>query len=272
MITQFLLVDNCKIAYFEKNANSGQTIFFIPGNSVSKKNWCKQLDSIELSGYRLIAIDFPAHGDSDATPEETYTLPGLAEILYKVVVRLSDNKPYILAGVSLGTNIVAEMLAFDVMPLGLALAGSCIFGGNYKVEQIAKPGTHVGVVFTDAPDDNDVVSYAHETSLSQNAENVEIFLEDFKSVKSPFRSALAKSIFEGNFNDELALIKEKNIPALVVFGKDELVVNCDYLDSAELPLWNNKIYKIEGASHLVNIDQPFEFNKLVNEFAKAIFI
>jgi pimeloyl-ACP methyl ester carboxylesterase len=110
-----------------------------------------------------------------------------------------------------------------------------------------------------------------ETSLSQNTEDVEIFLEDFKSVKAPFRSAVAKSIFDGNFNDEVALLKEKNIPTLVVFGKGEVVVNSDYLDDAGLPLWNNKVYKIEGASHLVNIDQPVEFNKLMKEFAAAIF-
>jgi pimeloyl-ACP methyl ester carboxylesterase len=271
MVTQFLLIDNCKISYVEKNANAPQTIFFIPGNSVSKRVWRKQLDSVELSGYRMIAIDFPAHGDSDSGNEKTYSAPGIAEISCYVIKSLSNNKPYIVAGVSLGTNIVAEMLAFDIHPKGLILAGSCIAGKHYKIEQIVRPGTHVGVVFTDHPDDNEVVSYAHETFLSREDKDVEIFLEDFKSVRPPFRSALGKSIFEVNFNDEISLIKEKNIPCLVVFGKDELVIDCNYLDNAELPLWNKTVYKIQGASHLVNIDQPIEFNKVVNKFAESVF-
>jgi pimeloyl-ACP methyl ester carboxylesterase len=271
MVTQFISVDNCKIAYVEKNANAPQTIFFIPGNSVSKRIWRKQLDSVELSSYRMIAIDFPASGDSDVMEQRFYTFAALAEISSKVIAGLSDNKPYIIAGVSLGTNIIAEMLAFDVNPRGLILAGPCIFGEHYKVEQIVKPGTHVGIVFTDHPDDDDIVSYAHETSLSKHAEDVDNFLEDFKSVKAPFRSALSRAIYEGNFNDEVALIKEKNIPSLVIFGKDELIVNHDYLDTAELPLWNQTVYKIEGASHLVNIDQPIKFNKVVNEFAEFVF-
>jgi pimeloyl-ACP methyl ester carboxylesterase len=271
MDCQYIEIDNCKIAYIEKNKDAADTIFFIPGNSVSKKVWRKQLESTELSTYRLIAVDFPSHGDSVPMNGTPYTFAGLAQMLSHVVVQLSNNKPYILAGISLGTNIVVEMLAFTITPEGLILAGPCIFGKNYKVDQIAKPGTHVGVVFTDDPDEEDVLSYAHETSLSQNTEDVEIFLEDFKSVKAPFRSAVAKSIFDGNFNDEVALLKEKNIPTLVVFGKGEVVVNSDYLDDAGLPLWNNKVYKIEGASHLVNIDQPVEFNKLMKEFAAAIF-
>lgn len=270
MVTQFVLVDNCKIAYFEKNPDSAQTIFFIPGNSVSKRVWRKQMNSAELSPYRLIAIDFPAHGDSDAMDERYYTFIGLAEILSKVITALSDDKPYILAGVSLGTNIIAEMLAFDLVPIGLVLAGPCVFGENYKVEQIAKPGTHVGVAFTDESDENEVLSYAHETSLSEYGDDLEIFFEDFRSVKAPFRSALGKSIFEGNFKDELRLIKEKNILSLVIFGKNELVVDCDYLDNAELPLWK-PVYKIQGASHLVNIDQPIEFNETINEFAEFVF-
>ncbi|MEO8568329.1 MAG: alpha/beta hydrolase [Ginsengibacter sp.] len=271
MDTQYVHVDDLKIAYIEKNKDAPSTFFFIPGNSVSKRIWRKQFESISLSAYRMIAIDLPAHADSDAAPETAYTLPDLAELLYKVINKLTNNTPYILAGVSLGTNIIAEMLAFKIHPIGLVLAGPCVFGKNYTVEQIAKPGTHVGVVFADDPHDNDVVSYAHEIFLSPEDEDLKIFLEDFKRVQDPFRSSLAKSIFDGNYNDEVELLQQKNIPSLIIFGRNELVINCNYLDNAELPLWNKMICKIEGASHFVNSDQPVEFNKLLGEFAEDIF-
>jgi len=265
-------IDNCKIAYIEINPGANNTIFFIPGNSVTKRIWSKQLESTLFSGYRLIAIDLPASGSSGMTAETNYTLKGLAELLCKIVNKLIDGKPYIIAGVSLGTNIIAEMLDFAIHPLGLVLAGPCIFGTNCKVENIAKPGAHVGVVFVDHAEDEDVLSYANEVLISGDEENIKMFVEDYKSVQSPFRSVLAKSIAEGNFNDEIALLNKKNIPALIVFGKDELVEDCDYLDNEQLPLWNKTIYKIPGASHLVNVDSPKIFNKLLAEFAKDIFI
>lgn len=271
MAAQFIKVDNCKIAYIEKNQNASKTIFFISGNSVSKSCWRKQYDSNELSAYRIIAIDFPAHGDSDAAEETCYTLPGLARLISKVINILANGKPYIISGVSLGTNVIAEMLAFEIYPLGIALGGPSITGKNFGLDKFIKPNTHVGVVFADNPEEEDVLEYAHETSASRNDEDLKLFLEDFKKVKSPFRSALGKSITEGNYNDEIELLNEKNVPCLGVFGKDELVIDCNYLDKALLPLWNKTIYKIEGASHLVNIDQPVKFNKLLKEFANDIF-
>ena len=271
MAIQSVKVDNCKIAYSEKNKDAVNTIFFIPGNSVSKSCWRKQYNSNELSAYRLISIDFPAHGDSDAVEESSYTLPGLARLISKVITSLANGKPYIVSGVSLGTNVIAEMLPFEIHPAGIVLAGPSIAGKNFGLEKFIKPGTHVGVVFADNPEAEDVLEYAHETSASRNDEDLKLFLEDFKKVKAPFRSALGKSIGDGNYNDEIDLLNEKNIHCLVVFGKDELVIDCNYLDEARLPLWNKTIYKIEGASHLVNIDQPEKFNKLLQEFAEDIF-
>lgn len=267
----YVEVDNCKIAYIEKNKNASHTIFFIPGNSVSKRCWRKQYNSNELSAYRMIAIDYPAHGDSEATDAKEYTLPGIAALMSKVVMRLTDNKPFILAGLSLGTNVVAEMLASDIQPVGLVLAGPSVLGKDYAISQLIKPNTHVGVVFADDPDENDVLQYAGETSLSNKKDDRKIFIEDFKKVKPPFRSALGKSIAERDFNDEIKLLQQKNILSLVVVGKDEKVLDCNYLDNAVLPLWNKKVYKIEGASHLVNIDQPERFNQLLQEFAVDIF-
>jgi pimeloyl-ACP methyl ester carboxylesterase len=262
---------NIQLAYYEINSEAEQTIFFIHGNSISKRSWRKQYNSETLANYRMVAIDLPAHGDSDALQEPEYSLPALAKIMCEVVQQLADNKPYLLAGISLSTNIVAEMLSYNVQPKGLVLAAPCMLGKDYTIEKLAKPNTHVSVVFTDEPDENDVYRYCKETSLSKDGEDITIFMEDFKAVKNPFRSLLAQSIASSDYSDEIAILKEKNIPSLLVFGKEEMVVYTDYLDNAMLPLWNNTIYKMEGAGHLVNIDQPVAFNELLSEFAQAVF-
>lgn len=267
----FVEIDKCKIAYKEKNPGAINTIFFIPGNSTSHRIWQKQYESNELSEFRMVAVDFPAHGKSDCDEDRYFTLPSLAQIIYNVINELSNGRPYILAGISLGTNVIAEMLVFENLPKALILAGPCVFGKNYTVDKIAKPNTHVNVVFTDLPDEKDLQAYAHETFLSSKNEDLEIFFEDFGNVKVSFRSALGKSIADRNYHDEVALLKEKNIPTLMVFGKEERVVDCDYLDDAGLSLWNKTIYKIDGASHLVNIDQPEKLNQLIKKFAEEIF-
>jgi len=271
MKNSFVNVKGLQLAYIEKNPEAAKTIFFIHGNSVSKRSWRKQYNSPVLSDCRMIAIDLPSHGDSNEGDESFYTLKGLAEMMSNAVEQLAENKPYILAGISLSTNIIAEMLAFDVKPTGLVLAGPCIVGKDYEVSKFIKPNTHVGVVFIDHSDENDILSYAHETSASRDPDDVKIFMEDFKNVKGNFRSLLAKSITAGEYSDEIELLQQKNIPLLLVFGKDELIVDANYLDNAVLPIWNKTIYKIDDASHFVNIDNPEEFNALLKRFAEGVF-
>jgi len=191
--------------------------------------------------------------------------------MYEAVKILAHGKPYILAGISLSTNIIAEMLAYDMDAAGLVLAAPCIVGENIGIEKLAKQGTHIGVVFTDAPPAEDIIAYAKEVSASEEENDVKIFLEDYYKVQLPFRSALAQSIAANIYSDEIALLQNKKLPVLMIFGKDEKIIEPDYLDNVVLPLWNNQIYKIEGASHLVNLDEPEAFNTLLNEFAAAIF-
>ena len=56
-----------------------------------------------------------------------------------------------------------------------------------------------------------------------------------------------------------------------VNNREEKIVNTNYLDGAPINLWNNTIYKLSGASHLVNIDAPAAFNDLTAKFAQEVF-
>lgn len=269
----FIEVQGIKIAYLEKNRTADKIIFFIHGNSISKRSWRKQYNSDLFSAYHLIVIDLPGHGNSGIAenPEEVYNLIGLASIMHETVEQLSRNKPYLLAGLSLSTNIVAEMLAFSTKASGLVLAGSCIVGKNYPLQSFVKAGTHVGVVFSNDAPLSEVLLYAKETSLTTNQEDIDIFLEDYKATDKIFRGTLAVSVAAEKYSDEVELLQQSNIKSLVVFGKDEKIVEPGYLDNAPLNLWRGEVFKIEDAGHLVNIDQPEAFNQLLKVFADEIF-
>jgi 3-oxoadipate enol-lactonase len=272
MKTSFIEIDEVKIAYIEKNADAAQTIFFIHGNSVSKSSWRKQLESDALKNYRLIAFDLPGHGESGKAENynETYTLKGFAAVAVKIIEALEKDKPYIIAGLSLGTNILAEMLP-AIQPAGIVMAGPSITGKSIGLDKIAKPGTHVGVVFTEEAQKEDVLDYAKEVMINATTEDTEQFSNSYYSTDSRLRTIIAACIAVRDYSDAIDLLQQKNIPSLFVYGKDELVVNTDYLKDVTLPLWNEKIYLIDGASHLVNIDKPEEFNALLKAYADGMF-
>lgn len=270
--TNFIEVDGIQLYYSEKNQAASKSIFFIHGNSVSSRTWRKQWNDPLFNSYRLLAFDLPAHGKSGKAvdPESTYTLPGLGQLAAKVIALLAQDKPYVLVGVSLATNIIAEMLPFGAKPVGVVLTGPCIVGDGAPIEKLVKPGTHVSVVFADESPEEEVKSYALETSHSTQ-EDFELFLDDFHKVKKPFRSSLGQSITEQRYSDEIALLKQYGRPLLIVFGKNEEIINTAYLNEIELPLWNNVIAQIDGASHFVNIDCASVYNKLISDYINDAF-
>lgn len=271
MKNKTLSVCDVTIAYTEKNADASKTIFFLHGNSQSSNAWRKQLNSSVLSDWRLVAFDLPAHGASGFPGKQYCAVPKLAQLLREAIKKLMDDKPYILAGISLATNIIAEMLAFDLHPSGIILAGPCVIGDNITLEKMMKPNMHVQVLFMDDAGEQNVQLYAMDTSASRDEEDMQSILKDYHSVQKGFRSLLGESIQQGKFNDEINLLRKTNTPLLIIFGEDEKVIDPGYLDEIEIPLWQNQIFKIEGASHLVNIDEPEKFNELAAKYAEEMF-
>lgn len=159
----------------------------------------------------------------------------------------------------------------QVHPRGIVLAGPCIVGAAASVADLMINGTHVHVVFTDDPPAEHIEAYAGETSLSLHEEDKTFFMNDYRNVAPNFRSLLASSIAAGNYNEQIDVFRQRDIPLLVVFGADEKIVKPDYLDNVDLPLWRSKVHRVDGASHLVNVDQPQLFNQLLASYAEEMF-
>jgi pimeloyl-ACP methyl ester carboxylesterase len=272
MTTHQLTAKSIRISYIEQNPESLKTIFFIHGNSTSSATWKKQFSSALLIGYRLVAIDLPAHGSSESSsePEKDYTLAGLASILTEVIQEL-EMGPYILCGSSLGTNILAEMIPFGIDPSGILFAGPCLMGENLAMDKIAIPGADISALLKDESHMEAVINYGKLICCSSDPEDLETFKTDFYKVQAPFRSLFIGSIFSGNLGDEIKQVNSISCPLAWVFGADEKVVDPNYLDEVDVPKWREKVFKIPGGGHLVNVDQPEAFNKILAEFVRDCF-
>lgn len=268
MTTHHLTIKDIRISYIEQNPSSLKTIFFIHGNSTSSETWKKQFNNELLKGYRLVAIDLPAHGSSEASPEpdRDYTLAGLASIVTEFIQEL-EMGPYILCGSSLGTNILAEMIPFGIDPSGMFFSGPCLMGKGVGMEKIAIPGADISALLKDESPIEAVLNYGKLICHSTDPEDLEIFNTDFNKVQSPFRSVFINSIFSGNLGDEIKQVNSISCPLAWVFGADEKVVDTNYLNEIDVPKWKEKVFKIPGAGHLVNVDQPEAFNKILADFA-----
>lgn len=268
MALKSIVSNAVKIAYFEKNESAAFTLFFFHGNSSSHHSWKHIFDQKIFEHCRIVAFDLPGHGDSDSSPD--CSLLAIGKLLAECINQMADSKPFILVGVSLGTNIIAEALSYDIDPLGIVLAGPCIVGTGCAIPDIMIPNTCVGLSFTDELDNEQLNELARLLTNKHLQSSIDQLENDFKLVKSNFRSKFGLSVSEGKFSDQVQIINNKNLPTLVIIGDADRVFFSNYLDHISLPLWNNKIYKISGG-HWIHLDNPHLFNELLSNFVQDIF-
>jgi len=110
-----------------------------------------------------------------------------------------------------------------------------------------------------------------EILKSGNEEEINLHTEDFFLAKPPFRSALIQSVIQGKLSDEITLLKNRAIPVLLIFGKEDNLIQVNYLDEMPFAIWKNEIYKLPGAGHYLQNDQPEIFNQLLAEYLEERF-
>ncbi len=247
-------------------------IFFFHGNSSSHASWLSVLESEALKPYCCVAFDLPAHGGSDAAAAATddYSLPGMAALLAKAVARLAAGQPFILVGSSLGANILAEMLLF-VHPVGIGLIGPSIVGGVFTPDKALKPDPRVALCFGDAISEAELEDLMDVGAASKDRRVRGQMRGDIRAVKDGFRSRFAAGVAAGKYNDEVALIRDAEVPVALVFGEDDLASNTDYLDTAGFELLGDKMILLPGAGHFAQIDDPGGVTAVVAALAEAVF-
>lgn len=260
-------IDAFTIAFREINACGKGTVFFFHGNSGSHRTWNKQLCSNALKDYRLIAFDLPGHGASSDSPnpQHDYSPIRLGEVLARATELLASEKPFVLAGSSLGSNLIAETLYFGLKPKGILLFSSSVTGKDYGLDKIFNP-LGSPIFFSDECDEDHIRTFFEQEIRSANREDINAHTEDFRQTRPPFRTALLQNAGIGQLSDELYLLEQSGVPVVLLFGQQDGLLQTGYLDAAPFQLWQNKVFKIPEAGHYCYNDQPEIINALIKEY------
>lgn len=263
----FITVDRFQLAYQEVNSGGDATIFFLHGNSGSSRSWAKQLGDPSLKGYRMIAFDLPAHGDSSASddPDADYSLPALGKTMASAVGALAAGKPYTVAGFSLGSNVLAEALPL-LKPAGIVLTDPSVAGGSYTMDKVFKPGTDSSLLFSDSATPESIAAFASIIQYHPTDEDKQVTIDDYNRVKPGFRPALMRTVMAGKLSNEPELVVQAGLPVLVLFGHEDSLVQTGYLDGAPFQLWKGQTFQLPGAGHASHVDQPGLWGQLLLEY------
>jgi pimeloyl-ACP methyl ester carboxylesterase len=255
-----------EIAY-RASEGTGRPVVLVHSNSTSSRSWRPLLSGPFGAAFRCLALDLPGHGESPpaANPAD-YALPGYAEVLAGFLTAL-DAEDAVLVGWSLGGHIALETAARSRTLTGLAIFGAPPVGSAELLSAAFRPNPATNLGFTPELSTEQAEQYARSFLAPGSDVPVAEFTGDIERTDSRARAGLAASLGEGRFIDEIAVLAELRIPLAILHGREDALVDLDYLNGLTAPtLWRGAVQVLDGVGHAPHVEAPDRFAALLTEF------
>ena len=272
--TQAVTVDGMQIRY--RDEGEGSLVVFVHGIGRSLEDWNEQYALLAGRGYRVISLDLPGFGESDAL-SVPYSLPAFARALDAFLGALGITEPAHMVGNSLG-GAVSMRLAVDAphRVRSLVLVDSAGFGREVALPVRLMSVRPIGKVLLGKPSLD--ATRRLELSLFHNPEFVtdervqlaygltsqphstEVFLNT-AAVLGTIRGAREewrRELIDG--------LTARPVPTLVVWGEQDKIFPVEQLAAAGTLLPHARTHAFPNTGHFPQIERAEDFADLITGF------
>ncbi len=270
MLPSIINIGGLKVAFYQ-NREEGIPIVFVHGNSLSALTFSQQFTALALSQYRLIAFDLPGHGNSvrSSNPENDYIPAKFIEVLVELCHALGAEDA-VLVGHSLGGHMAINALPYLPKAKGVVTFGTTPLTLPLRFDLAFLPSPALGLIFKPNLTLDELSILANEFTANGN-DKPEVIFENLKQTDPMVRLEVGKALMSGQTADEVAIIKNSNIPYAVLQGAGDKLINPNYFDFIGNDfIWKQRFQTIENAGHCPQIENPAEFNRLLLHFMTFI--
>lgn len=251
-------IDDHEIVYLEREAkvqNAG-TIILLHGFTAEKNNWPRFTRNVNAE-FRVIAIDWPAHGESTYLENGDYTLTAQANRLSSLMENLGVSKAH-LVGNSMGGAIAANFASrypSKVKTLTLMNSGGA---DNPDTESEIETAMHKGEnpLLAETPEE-----FEHIFDLSMEKPPfipwpISAAMANVAAERHARFLAVFKQVHGGVTNRDYAYLRQIQAPTLIMWGDRDRILDVGNAEvfSAELPNSETVIY--EGIGHMPMLEVP----------------
>ena len=261
-----LTINDITIAF--DDCGTGPALLLVHGFPLNRMMWQAQLEPIAGAGYRAIAPDLRGFGASDA-PSGGYSMDSFADDLIALLDALQIERAAV-AGMSMGGYILQDLL--ERYPERIAAA--CFVAtkssaddeeGRARRSAMAAQAERLGAnpiikIFAE-------LLFAPQTMRSKP----ELIAQVTSWMRSTSPRALAGGLLAmRDRKDYTPLLSGFRQPSLVIVGTEDQAASQSALERFKTGLPNCQSRIIAAAGHMVNMEQPGEFNEALLSFLNGI--
>lgn len=253
------------LAYNRKGL--GIPIVFLHAFPLSGGMWKGELEFFSKN-FQPLCPDLPGFGDSPVTSPET-SMQSAADAVKKLLDEICPDEKIILCGLSMGGYIAFEfMRKYGSAVRALVLASTRATPDTLEaresrlrmVELVKSRGTPavaetvISKLLGKSTLDNnpDTVQKVHRLILNTRPEGVAAALLGMAARR-----------------DSTDLLNKIQCPTLVMAGEEDAVIKPEDMRSMKDKIHFSRFESVPKAGHLINLEQPEVFDKLVINFLKA---
>lgn len=250
-----------------RNDNTTQWVTFVHGAGGSSTIWFRQIRAFRKE-FNVLLIDLRGHGESQAdvkqNKKQNYTFEVVSNDILEVLKHLEIKKSHFI-GISLGTILIR-----DIAERNPEIVQSMIMGGAIlKLNVRSKVLMGFGNFF------KSVVPYIFLYKLfafvimprKSHKESRSLFINEAKKLCQKEFKKWYKLTTEINPLLRFFRLNDINIPTLYIMGEQDHL----FLPAIKEVISKHvsaQLHIIKNCGHVVNVDQPVEFNAEVISFLK----
>jgi 3-oxoadipate enol-lactonase len=250
---------------FEFIDNGGELIVFLHGVGADRTGWEPQVTFFSEQGYSVAAIDMRGTGLSQSRDENGRALPitiaDFAADVHELILALGFERAH-WVGNSMGGVIIMEAFRQELPSIAKAVLTNTFAKHPDSALLLLRPASALKTKSL-AEFAAERIPFAHRPDIAP-----EILAASIRAMAAKDVETYLLSWRETWSQDYRELLSKVGIPPLVITGSlDKITPPALGLEIAGL-IPNAQYHEIQNASHLSNLDQPEEFNRVVLEFLK----
>ncbi|HSJ23447.1 MAG TPA: alpha/beta fold hydrolase [Longimicrobiales bacterium] len=250
--------------------DSPNALVLVHGFPFSAAMWRPQLDS-PPAGWRVIAPDLPGFGESAPVDGDMLSMDAAADAVAELIRGLGLDR-VVLGGLSMGGYVCfAFMRRHPQLVRGLILAdtrpgadGEQVRRGRLQsAAKISQGGTGELV-------EGMLPKLLSPLTLKRQPE-VEAEVRSIMEAASP-AGVIAALHGMAARPDSTPELRSVTVPTLIVVGMDDVITPPGEAQLMSRGIPGSRIEPIVDAGHLPNLEQPAEFNRLLNGFLASVSV